>query len=238
MDWLRRMIFLLAPDGDGGGGADTPAPEKKEDPPKPKGAKFMSQLSRPMVEKYRAELESYEGGIGELWEEAVTAKKKLARSITVPDKDNPDPEERKAFFKAFGIPDKSDEYGLEAKSAEKNFMAARAQKYHALAARKAQAEAFEPAILKKVDGDATKKDEAINIYKRVWSMRAKNPALVKRLADSGMLMDPDFAMLIVDMESGRNEEEFVDGGRRQRDPAPKKQQRFSKQWTEMYGGAK
>lgn len=114
---MKIIRFLLDEPDDGAGGATQAegdaGGEKAE---APKMAKFGSQLSPEIREKYKDQLSGdyAEKHLNDVWEELMSSKSKLNRAVIIPDPESPDDGEVKQFFQKMGIPEKPDGYELNA----------------------------------------------------------------------------------------------------------------------------
>ncbi len=110
--WIEGIWIDRYDENDTGG--TPPEPPKEPDPPKPPDppaapappkTKYLAQLKKEYAADHGDELLEISEETQGLAEYAINAKRKLARSIVVPDKDNPDPDELKAFRAAIGLPE-------------------------------------------------------------------------------------------------------------------------------------
>ena len=289
MKWLNFLYFLLAPDtgGDGGssgddgssgdeGGQGDPGDQsgdssQSSDPgdgtPK-ELAKFASQLSPDIREKYEKELSTdyKDKHLNDVWGELMEAKGKLSRSIVVPDPENPDQEELKAFMDKMGIPSSPDGYELKADGVGKEIVDGFKAEALKMGLTKSQAQkvldkvvAFSkngiekraealknaeqtfPARLTKELGDEKSAEAAVNLGKK-FLIRLGNKDVIQAIADSGLLYNTKFMTKIADFEKALGDQKFVDGKGSGGSGAgggqkPKGQLgTYSSEWKDQFGG--
>lgn len=233
MNRLLKNVYWSPDEGSGGGAESSPGGEGGE----PEIA-YLSQISPETREKYKERLAKYPK-ITNLVEAVVSQEDRLSRAVIVPNMENPDAEELKAFKAAMGLPEKAEEHDIKIEGMEgaeeisellkkaafnmgltknqgKKFgevvlKLATAGKAKQGEDRKQAAEQFEPKVLELVGGDEAKKTEVLNLFKRFLIKRIGDTDLVKILADSGLVHNPAFAVKAADIERYFSEESFVEG---------------------------
>jgi len=238
-----------APDGAGAAVAD-PAQTSSSDPnqdgnnggepgegTKPEIA-YLSQLSPEVRESLAERLGKYPK-LNDLAQAVVSQEDRLSRSVIVPNMENPDPEELKAFKKAMGLPEKAEDYEIKLEGMEGGeeiagllgkaafnmgltktqgkkfgdvvFKLATAGKAKQAEQQKQAVEQFEPKLLEKLDKDEEKKTEVLNLFKRFLIKRVGDTDLIKQFADAGLIYNPAFVMKAADIERNFSDEPFVEG---------------------------
>jgi hypothetical protein len=240
---VKRTIYW-APD-EGGAGAATADPTAEGAGASSDGngqgdaeIAYLSQMSPEVREKLKERLTNYPK-INDLAQAVVDQEDKLSRAVIVPNAENPDAEELKAFKKAMGLPEKAEEYeikleGIEGgeevagllrkaafnmgltKTQAKKFgdvvlKLATAGKTKQAGDQKEAAESFEPQLLEKLGGDEEKKAEVLNLFKRFLIKRVADNEIVKALTDARLIHNPGFAMKMAEIERHFSDEPFVQG---------------------------
>ena len=125
--WIEGIWIDRYETADPPGGPAPADPPKEPDPPKPPDppatpappkTKYLAQLKKEYAADHGDELLEISEETQGLAEYAINAKRKLARSIVVPDKENPDPDELKAFRAAIGLPETIEGYTLDSGEVE------------------------------------------------------------------------------------------------------------------------
>ncbi len=114
-------------------------------------------------------------------------------------------------------------------------------------ARKEAAETFEARLLEAVGKEEAKATAAKNLLQahmlRMGTIaeklgKGRGEALMRRIADSGLLYDPTFALVTAEVARERGEEKLVQGGGGEGEPTPKPkggQGHYSKEFQETFG---
>lgn len=79
---------------------------------------YFQQLPPDVVSEHGERLAKHGPKLGDLANATLAQEDKLARSVTVPNAENPDPEELAAFQKAMGLPEKPDGYEIDTATAK------------------------------------------------------------------------------------------------------------------------
>lgn len=203
--------------------------EQAAPPPEPelKEPSYFEQFSRDFRQSPIAK-KLYKYPKAELIAKAlVEVEEKLERAVIVPKAEAPDPTEAKAYREKMQLPEKPEEYDIPAEKGREAIVA-EFQKFAAAAgltkpqakkvyelimgAQKAQeaqraeaqtkeAESFAKSMLAAAGGDEEKAKSMTEFYRATLAARLGKKSLIQKLADRGLLQDPEFAESI--MELGR-----------------------------------
>jgi hypothetical protein len=172
----------------------------------------------------------------------LDAEDRLSRAIVIPNQDNPNPEELKAFREKLGLPENEAGYELDtakykdipgveqaAEAFRKLFLQTSLNKIQAgkmfdslmgmqrstIAARekaKAQEMAdYDTKLVALHNGDAASAQETDNLYRAFMARHFPSKDLITRLADRGILRDPEFAVRIGALGRLMQDERHVEG---------------------------
>lgn len=245
---MNKPRIYWAPEGAGGTEGDPGAPEGDGDPEggtggTPEGQEsveiaYLPQIAPDVREGLKGRLQKYPK-ITDLARAVIDQEDRLARAVVVPDMENPDPEELKAFRAALGLPAKPEEYditlegidggdeaakALKAAAFKMGLSKAQAAKFGTVIARlatiglskqsedrKKAAETFEARLLEAVDNDQAKRDETLNLFKRFLVKRMGDATVIKELAAAGLVHNPAFAVKAAEIERYFSDEPFAEG---------------------------
>lgn len=220
-----------------GGKPPAAEPGKSGEGDPPKLAKFASQFSPEIREKYKDELSGdyAEKHLNDVWTELMETKGKMKRAIIVPDPENPDPDELKTFMKQLGIPESPDGYELKAEGVDQKVLDKFAGEALKMGLTKGQAkkvvksftglvqeglgeikgkmktaEQTFPARMTKELGTEKDANEAVNLAKK-FLIRFGDKGTIKTVAESGLLYNTKFMAKAAEFEKSLGDEKFIDG---------------------------
>jgi len=238
---------------------DETKPEQKSEKRSPKWA---SQLSPQIRDKYADSLDAYaDKTLNDVFEELETHKAQLSKAIPIPAKDASD-EEKKAFLKAMGIPEKPEDYTLKADKLEENntFLVEFKKHAHAMglnntqaqkqldyvlgiaqAAEEAQKEARAnlektfAANMTKLAGD--KAEEVVNLAKKHLMRYAEDKEILEAFKAANLDVNPRFLNRIAQFEKTLSDTTFIPGGSKpQTDKKGEFGANYDQRFMDMYGG--
>jgi len=239
--------------------APAPAPEPAPGPPT-----WLTQVSPDRRDK--KELHKY-AKLNDLVDSHIEMESKLSRAIVVPDPEKATPEDIAAFKKGMGIPEKPEDYAFDTvkyKGMEKLAEGIRDQAVTAgltkgQAAKvfdfvaslvksgtdgQAQAKAelqttFPARLLESVGNDQKKAEEVRNRLTAFMTKQIGDPALVKEMADSGLLFNPRFAAKMAEISAKMDDAPYIDGKGSAGSKGPGAfGSSYSADFAKQYGGTK
>lgn len=211
--------------------AQAPAPEAAPGPPT-----WLTQVSPDRRDK--KELHKY-AKLNDLVDSHIEMESKLSRAIVVPDPEKATPEDIAAFKRGMGIPENPEGYAFDTekyKGMEKLAEGIRAQAVTAgltkgqaakvfdfvaslvkagtdgqAQARAEQRSTFPARLLESVGNDPKKAEEVKNRLTAFMTRQIGDPALVKEMADSGLLFNPRFAAKMAEISAKMDDAPYIDG---------------------------